>query len=61
MKFRINLDWSQLPIYRQVSRKAYFSTVFKDKVGEIRTLTGTLIYKARVDDVFVFIDKLISE
>ena len=56
-----NSDWSQLPVSRQVSRKAQFSTVFQYKVGKIRILTGTMVYKARVDEILVFIDKLISE
>ena len=58
---KINSDWSQLPVSRQVSRKAQFSTVFQYKVGKIRILTGTMVYKARVDEILVFIDKLISE
>ena len=56
-----NFDSSKLPVSRQVSRKAQFTTFFQDKVGKIRTLTGTLVYKERVDEAFVFIDKLISE
>ena len=57
----INFDWSNVPIFRHASRKAQFLPVFQDKVGKIRILTGTLVYKARVDKFFVFIDKLISE
>ena len=56
-----NFDWSNVPIFRHASRKAQFSTAFQDKVGKIRILTGTLVYKAPVDKFLVFIDKLISE
>ena len=58
---KINSDWSQLPVSRQVSRKAQFSIVFQYKIGKIRIVTGTLVYKTRIDEIFVFIDKLISE
>ena len=56
-----NSDWSKVPVFRHASRKAHFSSFFQDKVRKIRTLTGTLVYKACVDEAFVFINKLISE
>ena len=61
MQILFNSDWSQLPVSRQVSRKAQFSTAFQYKVGKIRILTGTMVFEARVDEIFVFINKLISE
>ena len=50
-----------MPHLRHLSTKAQFSKAFQDKVGKIRILTGNMVYKARFDEVFVFIDKLISE
>ena len=55
------VDWSKVPVFRHISRKAQFSSIFQDKVEKIRILTGTLVHKARVDEAFVSIDKLISE
>ena len=62
MQATLNFDWSQVTIYRHASRKAQFSTAFHERVEKKkRILTGTMVYKERANQAFMFIDKLISE
>ena len=50
-----------MTIYRHPSKKLNFQQLFTIELEKERILTGTLVYKACVDEAFVFIDKLISE